>query len=244
MKYKNILLTGGSGKLGKALIASPMGKSCVYPTRAELDIMNRDNVTDYFSRNKFDAVIHCAAFTSMAECERNPGIALSTNVLGTSNLVCEAIKRPEIRFVYLSTDYVYPGKAGPYKETDPTIPFTVYGWTKLGGECAVKTLRNHCIIRTSFFDPANIPFDTSPKDAFCSKIPLSELVDAINVVIDNDFVGTINIGQKRISLYELYKKYKPDIKPISIRDIPKGQQRAVDSSLDVNLWESICRKSQ
>jgi dTDP-4-dehydrorhamnose reductase len=238
MIYNKILITGGSGKLGSVLLASGLGnRNILAPTRAEMDITNKAQVIEYFSKNQIDAVIHCAAYTNVRGCEENPDVAIKSNVIGTANVVEAALKQNP-RFIYLSTDYVYPCSHGPYSEKDKTIPFTSYGWSKLGGECTVKLLKNHCIIRTSLFNPQNISFDTAPIDAFYSKISFSELAKAIKILLDKEFIGTVNIGQERASAYEILSKYKPEIRPVSIKDIP-GFDRAVDSSLDITLWKSI-----
>ena len=49
------------------------------------------------------------------------------------------------RLIYMSTDYVYPGTTGNYKEEDPLLPINDYAWTKLGGECAVQLYNNSLI---------------------------------------------------------------------------------------------------
>src|SRR3989344_4376533 len=242
MRYQNILITGGTGKLGKALLASSLNeRNILAPTRAEMDITDKTSVARYFNEHKIDAVVHCAALINLKERENNPTAAIETNILGTSNLVESALKQQGIKFVYISTDYVYPCTTGLYREDSPTVPFTAYGWTKLGGECVVKGMREHCIIRTSFFDPANIPYDAAPSDAFCSKIPISELVNAIIMLLDRDFVGTINVGGERASLYDIFKAHKPNIQPQTLEEINRIAQikRAVDSSLDVSLWNKF-----
>ena len=91
------------------------------------------------------------------------------NTQGTLNLVNNVrdIKKScnkNIRFIYISTDGVYPCSNGNYSEDSPTIPYNIYGWSKLGGETAVRSLQNFCIIRTRFFDPLNIPFSESADD--------------------------------------------------------------------------------
>src|SRR3989344_8865696 len=97
----------------------------------------------------------------------------------------------------------------------------MYGWSKLGGELSVRTLENYCIIRTSFFDPNNIPFDTAFTDSFCSKLPISEIAKNVISLLKSDFIGIINVGGKMISLYDLYKKHKPQIKP---ENMPVNQE--------------------
>ena len=239
MKYQNILITGASGNLGKALIASSLkDRNLLTPSHSECDITNKESISKYISSNNIDAIIHCAAVAKVGECERDPLKALLTNSTGTNNIVSQILQK-NTRFIYISTDYVYLCQKGPYKEEDQTKPFTIYGWTKLGGECSASLIKNYCIIRTSFFTPNNIPFDTAPNDAYCSKLPINELAKNIVFLLDSDFIGTINVGCERSSLYEIFRQYKPEIKPISFKDLPV--QRAQDSSLDITLWKSVSK---
>ena len=57
--------------------------------------------------------------------------------MGTANLVsiCSELK---IKLIYFSTSYVYPGSKGNYREDDAVLPWNIYAWSKLGGECAVQ----------------------------------------------------------------------------------------------------------
>lgn len=237
---KNLLITGASGRLGKAILSQKIeGRKILTPSHQELDICNKESIELYFNKYKIDEIIHCAAIASVLKCEQEPGKAINTNSIGTSYLVNLTMKNPSLRFIYISTDYVYPGSIGNYKETDKLEPFTIYGFTKLEGELSVKNIKNHCIIRTSFFDPSNIPFDTAFTDSFCSKMPIAELAKAIIKMLKHDFIGVINVGDERISLYDLYKKHKSEIKPISLLDSKDQIKRAKDSSMDINLWREI-----
>lgn len=238
---KTILITGASGKLGRALVESTLLKkyTLLTPPHSELDITNKEAVEAYCTKNTFDIVIHLAALANVKLSEEKPLDAITTTYLGTLNLIEAISSRKPVHFIYLSTDYVYPCIKGPYIETDELAPFTIYGWTKLAAEQLVKTVPNHCIIRTSFFDPVKITYEKAPQDAYVSKITFQEGAEAIAQLIEIKYTGILNVGQKRISLYDLYKQYNPKILPISIKDIPKEQQRAVDSSLDVSVWERI-----
>ena len=224
-KYKTILLTGGSGNLGKAIQNSRLFPPLFAPNHREMDIADSNAVEKYFDQHEIDAVIHCAALARIAKCEDEPRKALEANIMGTSNLVKAVLRKTEskkdIRFVHISTDGVYPGIDGNYKEGDVTIPYNRYGWTKLGAECAVNLLSNFCIIRTNFFDPKGIKFDTSAKDIFTSKIPVEELAKAIAVLLESDFVGTVNVGDKRESDFQRYKQFKLNLKSCQRKDILK-----------------------
>lgn len=246
MKYKHILLTGGSGKLGAAILESGKFPEILSPSHKKLDLCDVASIINFFDERSIDAVIHCAALTSMAECEENPEKAINTNLVGTCNLVNEVLKKEKnqgnrIRFIHISTDAVYERSNGNYSESSPAIPNSVYGWTKLGAECVVSTLSNYCIIRTSFFDPKKIKFNESPDDVYTSKLAVAELADAIRILLESDFVGTVNVGNRRISNYDLFKKYVPALKSCKLSQIqdslPANLPR--DSSMNVELWEKI-----
>jgi len=243
---KNILITGSSGNLGSGIIKSEKFQSLLFPNHEEMDIINEDSVKNFFESNNFDAVIHCAALVNQKECEENPSKAIKTNMIGTCNLVNEVLKKEskenkKIRFIYISTDGVYQRKEGNYKETSSTIPMNVYGWTKFGGECSVKTLKNHCIIRTSFFIPEKLNFKEVPIDVYTSKLPINDLVNAIKLLLESKFIGVINVGSKRTSNYDLFKKYLPDLKQVKLDDIKDSLPFELprDSSMNVDLWDEI-----
>jgi len=246
MKYKNILLTGSSGELGNAIIKSNLFPSLLTPSRKELDITMQETIKKFFGNNDFDAIIHCAALARMKECEENPSKAIETNIIGTSKIVNQVIKKEikenkSIKFVHISTDGVYPGEKKNYSEKDETIPYNTYGWTKLGAECSVRILSNYCMIRTSFFDDENIVFPDAAIDAYSSKVPIGYFVKAISILINNDFTGVINVGRERKSDYEHYKEFKPSIKKCKLADIEKSVPFSLykDSSMDVRLWKKI-----
>lgn len=246
MEHKNILLTGASGELGKAIASSCIFPSLLAPSREIMDITKQHTIRKFFDNNDFDAVIHCAAMARMRECEENPTKAVETNIIGTGNLVNAIINKEgelgnKIRFVHISTDGVYPGIKGDYSEKDETRPYTAYGWTKLGAECAVNALSDFCIVRASFFDPGNIKFEDAATDAYSSKAPINYLVKAISLLVDNDFAGTINVGRERRSDYEHYKEFKPNIKKCKLEDIRKKVNFNMyeDSSMDISLWKKI-----
>lgn len=251
MKYQKILLTGGSGNLGQEIIKSGYFPKVLSPSRKVLDITEPKKVKKFFDGNDFDAVIHCAALARMEECEKNPIQAIKTNIIGTCNLVNEVInknnkKKTAIRFLHISTDGVYPGISGNYSENDATIPYNKYGWTKLGSECAVNLLNNFCIIRTNFFEPNHIIFENSPDDSFSSKMPINELVNAICLILQSDFNGTVNVGSERGSDFEKYKHFKPSVKVCKLKDILKevSFKMAQDSSLNINLWKKLKKDSK
>ncbi|MBI3036794.1 sugar nucleotide-binding protein [Candidatus Woesearchaeota archaeon] len=250
MKYGKVLLTGGSGTLGGHILKSGLFKNIIAPSSAELDITNAAAVEKFFEENDFDAVIHCAALARISECEKEPEKAMLINAVGTSNLVVAAIKKEaetgrKTRFIHISTDGVYQSTKGDYSETDEAMPYNRYGWAKLAAEASVNVLANFCIIRTRFLDTKNIKYDAYATDSYTSIIPVDELVKAIAIMADSEFVGTINVGGQKVSDYDAYKRYKPTIKPCKFEDI-QGKtpfKLSKDASMNVSLWKKIQKQA-
>ena len=78
--------------------------------------------------------------------EKNIKQSINLNIIGTANItkICSEMN---IKLIYFSTHYVYPGKKGNYAETDPLLPVNNYAWSKLGGESSVHLYENSLILR-------------------------------------------------------------------------------------------------
>ena len=245
---KNILLTGGSGNLGKKILLSNDGMIFLSPDRKELDICSPASIKEYSKKNSFDTVIHCAALARMSECEASPAHAFKTNTVGTLNLVnsvkeIEQSSKKNIRFIYISTDGVYKCDEGNYSESSATIPYNVYGWSKLGGETAVRTLKNYCVIRTRFYDPGNIPFTESAVDIITSSIEIAKLIQSIQFLAKDKFQGVINIGNEESSEFIRYSAHKPEIRKCNKADIVKNLnfEIATNASMDISLMKKVIK---
>jgi dTDP-4-dehydrorhamnose reductase len=161
-----ILVTGANGLLGQHLvklliesdaheiIATGRGVSrtpFVVNERSQyhsLDITNGMEVAAFIALNRPDIIIHTAAITQVDECETNPVSCWNTNVTATRFLI-SAAENIGARFIYISTDFVFDGLAGPYRETDTPEPVNYYGSSKLAAEKAVRESNlNWCIVRT------------------------------------------------------------------------------------------------
>jgi dTDP-4-dehydrorhamnose reductase len=249
-KFRNILIIGASGQLGKYLVSSGLFSNLLTPSHKALDLSRSSSIKKYFQTHSFDVIIHAAAIARMLQCQKSPVVALQTNLIGTSLLVEETLRKDKmrktpIRFMYISTDGVYSSRQGHYNETGPAIPYNNYGWTKLGGECAVHLLKDFCIIRTRFFDPSRIPFKKYAIDSYSSNVPINELAKAICILLNSDFIGTVNVGGRRGSDYARYKKLKPSIQPCRLQDIQSKMPFILsrDASLNCSLWNKITDQS-
>lgn len=148
-----ILITGGRGQLGRALAARYAGAGEVAALgHAELDVTDRAGVEAAVERIAPSLIIHAAAATDVDRCEREPEFAFRLNTLATRYLAAAAGDR-DIPFVYVSTNYVFPGDKPPgeaYHEWDATGPLSVYGAAKLAGEEETRRYaRRHLIVRTA-----------------------------------------------------------------------------------------------
>ena len=128
--------------------------------------------------------------------------SIDKNIIGTCNIV-KICKKYNVKLIYFSTSYVYPGTKGNYKETDPLLPINNYAWSKLGGECAVQMYRNSLILRLCVTEK---PFThkVAFHDAISSFMFHEDFVPYFKKVINKK--GIINIGGKRMSVYEFAKK--------------------------------------
>jgi dTDP-4-dehydrorhamnose reductase len=149
-----VLITGGSGLLGSKLaeIAVNRGYEVISgyvdhpPPIGEglkLDLADPEEVRRRIVASEPDLVFHAAALTDVDRCEVERDLAMKINVRGTE-LVRDAARVFGAFIVYVSSDYVFDGNRGYYREEDPTKPVNWYGQTKLLGEEGCD-----CIARTS-----------------------------------------------------------------------------------------------
>ena len=127
-----------------------------------------------------DIIINLAALTNVDLCESNPDLAHAINFQGVKNLV-NVFKGP---IIHLSTDYVFDGKLGQYKENDITNPINVYGVTKFKAEkILLEKSKESLVIRTNVL----YDYQSQSKASF-----LNWVVDSLNrgekiKVVDDQF---------------------------------------------------------
>lgn len=147
------LVTGGTGLLGMALTAvlREKGYAVSCPDRRKMEITREDQVRRVLEKEKPEVVFHCAAYTDVEKAEEERDVCKKINVEGT-RILSAYCKEQQIKLVYISSDYVFPGKGNGFQKVgDPTGPLNVYGWTKLEGERAVqRMMRTYFIVRTSW----------------------------------------------------------------------------------------------
>jgi len=149
-----ILITGAFGQLGNSLKNFLSINDEVFRTGLniptggkglQLNIVDKIMLKDIISSTSPDVIINLAALTNVDFCESNPEIAKEVNTNGVQNLVDVFSGK----IIHLSTDYVFDGLKGPYKEEDQINPISVYGKTKYDAEKIVLDKNNNLVLRAN-----------------------------------------------------------------------------------------------
>ena len=271
-----ILITGAFGQLGHAL-QSVLSKKSNYELICTgrkvkkgqegipLDIRNQVALKELINTTAPDILVNLAAMTNVDACELNPKLAGEINVAGLEH-ICDSFKG---KIIHLSTDYVFDGTSGPYKEDDPLNPISIYGKTKLASEHILleKDIKN-LVIR------GNVLYDYSPhtsasflnwvvsslkdnqeikvvEDQFNNPTWTRSMSDIIELSIENDLEGIIHWGDSvHISRYEfaklIAKKFSLNdslIKPVLTSELNQPARRPLQSGLSteklVNMLDII-----
>ena len=168
--------------------------------------------------------------------EKEMNKSIDINIIGTANLV-KICTEKKIKLIYFSTNYVYPGYKGKYKENDPLLPYNNYAWSKLGGECAVQMYKNSLILRICMTEKP-----------FIHKFAFDDLIT--NFIFHDDIIklfpklikkrGIINLGGPIQSVYKFAKKYNNKIKKISSRTLLK-KKIPINHSMNINKLKDILK---
>jgi dTDP-4-dehydrorhamnose reductase len=147
-----ILLTGGSGQVGGALLPIIMDRyDVVAPPRAAFDLAAPETLDYALDNFSPDLIINPAAYTAVDRAEDEPELAFKVNRDAPRIIAHWAAKR-NVPMVHFSTDYVFDGNGDQrFNETSPTGPLSIYGESKLAGEDAIRDAAGpHLIVRTSW----------------------------------------------------------------------------------------------
>jgi dTDP-4-dehydrorhamnose reductase len=273
MKY---LVTGSAGLIGNQLVhdlekSGEIVYSCynnmkpVYGIPTKLNLLNLEDIHKIFKKFQPDVVIHSAALTDVEKCEVDPQLANLLNVKATE-VIAKEVEKISSYLMYISTDYIFDGKSGLYKETDSTNPLNNYGKTKLLGEKFIENETSKwSIIRTS------TPFGVHPfkktfpvwvyenlkinkkinilEDQFTSPTYVPNLSKMILEITSRSLEGFFHLsGSTKISRFEFAKmiatKLNLDLSllnPVKIDNMAWKANRPIDSSLDVSKINAILK---
>jgi dTDP-4-dehydrorhamnose reductase len=214
-----MLITGGSGKLGRELVR--LYPESLRPTHQDLELTDRSTIDHYIASHKPETVIHLAAYTDVRGCEADRQKAWESNVVATENLV-ESCQRyiKDCYFVYMSSACVFRGDRGDYVETDVPYPDNFYGLTKLIGEFIVKRMTNYLVLRGNFVAREKWKYEKAFTDRFGTYLFADDLALAIKDVVERRLNGIVHLaGKEKLSMFELARITTPEIKPITMDEI-------------------------
>ena len=233
---KKILVTGQSSRFVKFLKKELHAFEVFYPERKKFNLLNSRQINSYIKKKKITHLIHIAGLSRPMDIhEKNISKSIDLNIIGTANIV-KCCENNKIKLIYFSTNYVYPGTKGNYKETDSLKPINNYAWSKLGGEAAVHLYKNSLILRICMTD---YPFvhKKAVSAAFSSFIFNSKVAQMIPFVLDEN--GILNVGGEKREIYKFaLSQVDKNIKKISIKKIKNFPK---DSSLNINKLKKIIK---
>tara|TARA_B000000460_G_C21502876_1_gene387219 strand:+ start:47 stop:763 length:717 start_codon:yes stop_codon:yes gene_type:complete len=208
-----IVVTGGGGRFAQSLRNIKSKYKFSYPEKKSLDITNLKSIKKFLKREKPTSVLHLAGLSRpMSLHDKDISKSINLNIVGTANLV-RVCSEYNIKLIYFSTSYVYPGKKGNYSESDSLLPWNNYAWSKLGGECAVQMYKNSLILRVCMTEK---PF--VHKKAFANvKLNFIFHEDLVKILIKLlNKKGVINVGGNAKTVYNFAKKFNPSVKKIYV----------------------------
>lgn len=268
---RKALILGSTGFLGSAIVKLVPEKNDLWLAYKDkqievggfksikINLLDYQSLADSLNEIKPNAVIHVARIDPDDENPERAKEAIEQLV--------KSIKRIGAKLIYISSDAVFNGIKGNYKEGDETNPITDYGRAKLAAEIVIrKSLKNFIIIRTSYiygkgatgWDKRTAPLLNQIRqgkvvhrfeDMYRSPIQVADIAKAIWRLIEKDFNGIVHVAGKRKNIYEFSKELIKEIgmdsnfvKPDSLTN--KNLNIAPDTSLNTDLFKKLINNSK
>jgi dTDP-4-dehydrorhamnose reductase len=250
-----VLLIGASGQLGveidkllsKKHHVIKLYNSSEIPDGYKMDITDFAHLEDFIIKTRPEVIINTAAMTDVDKCETEREKAYKINAEAVRHMV-RASRVIDAYFIHISTDYIFDGIKGNYKEEDLPNPINYYGLTKLLGETFALSYDDSLVIRTSgVFRHKGFPvyvYKTLKEGktifaykGYYSPISARKLASAIEELLTLRKTGLLNVASERISRYELALKIKEKFNLSGeVREVDEVKgwvaKRPFDSSLD------------
>lgn len=257
------LVIGASGYLGGRLVREPFSDEVLgtfFMNQKQeleyLDLRERTAINSFMDRRKPDLVLLPAGVTSVDECEKDPELAFKVNAEAASVIS----DRAGVKVVYYSTDYVFDGNSGEYREDSESAPINVYGRSKLQGEKAV--LRNgsgNLVLRVSgLYGPSGADADRfnsglnkqgrvpAEDDRISSPVFLDDVISATRLLLKEGASGIFHVaGPHALSRYEFQQmfSYFGDARwqpvPVTSMMIQYGAPRPRNTSLSTGRLDAF-----
>ncbi len=223
---KKIIVTGSDGRFAKELKKIKSKYKFIFRNKKQLNILSLVSIKKNFEKFKPDFILHLAGLSRpMSIHDLNINKSIDLNIIGTCNLV-KTCNEKNLKLIFFSTSYVYPGKKGNYKENDPVLPWNNYGWSKLGAESAVQMYKNSLIIRACMTEKPFIhkqAFDNVKSNFIFHE----DIVKIFLKLIDKK--GVVNVGGKTQTIYKFAKKFNKNIKNIKSKgQLPLNMSMSLD----------------
>jgi dTDP-4-dehydrorhamnose reductase len=190
-----VLITGGGGQLGRALLElAPRDSAVLALTHERLDVADPAAVDAALREFQPAVLINAAGFTRVDDAEKEPDAAQRANATGPA-MLARGCRKCGAWLVQVSTDYVFDGAQGrPYTPASPANPLSVYGRTKLEGEQAVTSElpEQSTVVRTSWLYAAD------GRNFLTTMLRLMHTRPALSVVSDQVGAPTSVAGLARV----------------------------------------------
>ena len=237
---QNILITGKNSRFCKYLKNDLVKYNTIFTSKEIFDVCNYNKMKNFVKNKKIKYLIHIAGLSRpMNIHEKKIDLSINLNIIGTANIV-KLCNEFNIKLIYFSTNYVYPGKIGNYKETDCLLPTSSYAWSKLGGEAAVQLYKNSLILRVSMTEK---PFvhKAAFKNVKSNFMYQDEVAKLLFKILDKR--GILNIGGKRQTIYNFARMENKKIKKLYLKKSSKNLL-PFDSSMNISKLKKILMKSK
>lgn len=189
-----IVVFGGSGRTGQVVCraAQERGHIVISPSHCDIDLMDTERVTHLIFSSGVQAVINCAAVSSLEACLDNPLQAHLTNAVAPAAMAL-ACRHTGARFIHLSTDYVLDGRrAGKKGEQAKCHPLGIYGESKREGEIQIReAYPDSVILRVSWIagNPLRPSFVEQILQKALQKLPLAAIADKYSMPTDAEDIA-------------------------------------------------------
>lgn len=178
VNYQRILLLGGSGQVGQALLTLRWPATVLAPSRAALPLDDADKLDEYLRQLQPDLILNAAAFTQVDVAEQQAAQNWRLNAELPAQLAryCQSHR---CQLVHYSSDYVFDGSGNlPWPESASTSPLNAYGRAKAAGDQAVMQLGSALLVRTSWV------YAASGNNFMRTMLRLGAQRDSLKVVAD------------------------------------------------------------